>query len=225
MSFFRWDGPVFTFIGRVVDYLILTILCIVCSIPIVTAGAAITAKYYVSMKIVRGEEPEIIRPFFRAFKDNFRQATILWLIQMAVLGILGGDLYLLHNMEHSKFNTIVGAMVLIAFVLAVMTTMAMFPLLARFEFTIRHALFNSVVFVMGHLLKMLYLVALIALSIVAIYHYLNWLPLIWSVMSVIQLSLSSRMYVKEFKKVIDKKVERGEYEDPDKKEDEEKEPL
>ena len=62
------------FIGKVADFILLNLLTLVCSLPIITFGAAYTAKYYVSMKIVRGEEGTLFKAYFKAFKDNFKQA-------------------------------------------------------------------------------------------------------------------------------------------------------
>ena len=58
--------------GKVADMIILNLLTLVLSIPIVTFGAAYTAKYYVSMKIVRGDEGTLFKPYFKAFKENQR---------------------------------------------------------------------------------------------------------------------------------------------------------
>ena len=70
--FFNMDNKFFTFMGRIADLCILNIICLVCCIPIVTAGASITAMYYVTLKMVRNEEAYIVRSFFKSFKDNFK---------------------------------------------------------------------------------------------------------------------------------------------------------
>ena len=44
-SFFSMDSPVMRFLSRVCDLIILNLLAIVCSIPIVTIGAYITAVF------------------------------------------------------------------------------------------------------------------------------------------------------------------------------------
>ncbi|MGN1184899.1 MAG: DUF624 domain-containing protein, partial [Oliverpabstia sp.] len=74
-NLFNPDNKFFTFMGKVADLMILNLLCIVCCLPIVTAGASITALYYVTLKIARNEETYIARGFFHSFKENFKQAT------------------------------------------------------------------------------------------------------------------------------------------------------
>lgn len=86
--FFSMDNKFFTFMNKVADLCILNIICLVCCIPIVTAGASITAMYYVTLKMVRNEEAYIVRSFFKSFKDNFKQATIINLIMIAVGAVL-----------------------------------------------------------------------------------------------------------------------------------------
>ena len=66
--------------GRVADLIILNLIFIVCCIPIVTIGPALTALYYMTLKMARNEETYIIRGFFKSFKENFRQAIVIWLI-------------------------------------------------------------------------------------------------------------------------------------------------
>ena len=96
--FFSMDNKFFTFMNKVADLCILNIICLVCCIPIVTAGASITAMYYVTLKMVRNEEAYIVRSFFKSFKDNFKQATIINLIMIAVGVVLYLDLNVAKNM-------------------------------------------------------------------------------------------------------------------------------
>ena len=84
---FNMDNKFFVFMGRVADLMILNILCIICCIPIITIGASVTAMYYVTLKMARNEESYIVRSFFKSFKENFKQATVIWLVAL-VAGIL-----------------------------------------------------------------------------------------------------------------------------------------
>ena len=91
-NLFNYDNPVWRFIGKFWDVLVVNLLWIICSIPIVTIGASTTAMYYVTLRLVRDEDGYTIRSFFKSFKDNFKQATAIWLIFLAVGLILGFDL-------------------------------------------------------------------------------------------------------------------------------------
>ena len=116
--FFSMDNKFFTFMNKVADLCILNIICLVCCIPIVTAGASITAMYYVTLKMVRNEEAYIVRSFFKSFKDNFKQATIINLIMIAVGAVLYLDLNVAKNMPGSAgqiFHVIFMAFVIISY--------------------------------------------------------------------------------------------------------------
>ena len=96
--FFNMDNKFFVFMGKVADLCMLNLLCIACCIPVVTAGASLTALYYVTLKMVRNEEAYIFRSFFKSFKENFKQATIINVIMLivAVLLYLDTNLSLIH---------------------------------------------------------------------------------------------------------------------------------
>ena len=96
--FFSMDNKFFTFMGKVADLCILNIVCLICCIPIVTAGASITAMFFVTMKMVKNEESYIIKSFFKSFRQNFKQATVINLIMLAVAAILYVDLRIVNQM-------------------------------------------------------------------------------------------------------------------------------
>ena len=59
-NIFNRDNKFFSFMGRVADLMILNLLCIVCCIPVVTAGPAIAAMYYITLKMARNEESYVV---------------------------------------------------------------------------------------------------------------------------------------------------------------------
>ena len=139
---FNLDSPIMRFLSKVCDLMILNVMCIICCLPIVTAGASITALYTVTMKMVRGEESYIFKGFLKAFKENFKQSTIIWLI-MAVLGIFVFIDYqaasLLPENMSNLFRILIGA--LIIFYLMVLSYI--FPYTARFANNIKNIFKNS----------------------------------------------------------------------------------
>ena len=80
MKIFDLDSPLMQFLNKMADLLWLNILTFICCIPIVTIGASLTAMHYMALKMVRNEECYITRGFFKSFKENFRQATLIWLL-------------------------------------------------------------------------------------------------------------------------------------------------
>ena len=82
---FDAESRLVIFMGRVMDLIILSILWLVCSLPIITIGASTSALYYVTLKMVRNEDSKIAKSFFRAFKLNLKQGILL-----ALLFLVGG---------------------------------------------------------------------------------------------------------------------------------------
>ena len=78
-NFFNMDNGLFRALGKLADLMLLNILFLVCSLPIFTIGASFTAMYYVTLKLAENEEGYIARGFLKSFKQNFKQATIIWL--------------------------------------------------------------------------------------------------------------------------------------------------
>ena len=141
---FTTDNMVIRILNRIGDILILHFLWLLCSLPIVTIGASTTALYYTAMKAVKYEDGYVARRFFKSFKENFKQSTIIWLI-MLFAGFLCGW-YLsysieTHNSVLTMFSTILTCVY--AFIL-----IYVFPLQSKFDnkitVTIRNAFLLSV---------------------------------------------------------------------------------
>ena len=149
MKFFSYESKFSQLLLKLCYACYLNLLWMLCSIPIVTIGASTTALYYASLKIVRGEESYAGRMFFRSFKENFRQATQLWLILLGVGLFLGADGYILYHLRQSSTGTlaviwtVILAVVLAAAVLYVIVLEYVFPLLASVSNTNRAMLKNA----------------------------------------------------------------------------------
>ena len=141
---FDMDNKFFRFMSKVADLCILNIICVVCCIPVITAGASITAMYYVTLKMVRNEESYIVRSFFKSFKQNFKQATIINLIMLLIGVVLYVDLNVSKAMQGGAgqiFQIIFMAFVLIYFILF----LYVYPVLARFYNTIKNTIKNALI--------------------------------------------------------------------------------
>ena len=155
------DNPVMQFITKIVYSVYLYILWIMCCIPVVTAGAATTALYYVTLKMAKNEEGGITKSFFKAFKENFKQSTIVWLILLALGIVLGIDGYVLWHMRfENAFWTVITAIFLVAAAAYLIVVMYIFPLMARFDNTI-FAMFKNSLFIGMRFLLCTALVAVI----------------------------------------------------------------
>lgn len=125
------DGPLMSWLSRMCDLLWLNILAMVCCIPIFTAGASITALYYMTMKMVKNEEGYITKGFFKSFKENFKQSTIIWAVMLGIMLLVWCDyrIFTYSNVEFPKALMIAFGVLIL---LCIITALYIFPLQARF---------------------------------------------------------------------------------------------
>lgn len=152
-GFFNYDNPVWRFIGKFGDLILLNILWIVCSLPIFTIGASTTAVYYVTLKLARDDDGYTIRSFFKSFKENFKQSTIIWLILLVVGVILGVDLYFFTRLftGGGTIKTVMLTVFLAMIIVYVAVFTYIFPLQARFINTVKRTFFNAFFMSLRHL--------------------------------------------------------------------------
>lgn len=147
------EGKLMLFITKITYSVYLNILWFLCCLPIVTAGASTTALFYVTLKVAKDEEGNITKAFFRAFKQNFKKATVIWLILLAVGAVLALDGYIFYHMRFENVFWAVGtAVYLVALAAYAIILMYIFPLLARFENTVKAMFLNSIMLGMRFLL-------------------------------------------------------------------------
>lgn len=106
MKFFSYDSPFGQLFIKIAHACCLNVLWFICCIPIFTIGASTTALYYTSFKIAKDEGSFITTMFFRSFKQNFKQATIIWLIMLVTGLMIGVDFYLLSRLRATATGSI-----------------------------------------------------------------------------------------------------------------------
>lgn len=82
------ESKIYSLLNKLALILELNLWVVLCCLPVITAGAAISSMHGVLLKIYREEEKRIREDFFHAMKGNLRNGTILWLLFLAFLGAL-----------------------------------------------------------------------------------------------------------------------------------------
>ncbi len=147
---FRTDG----WFSRIADFLVgcieVSLLWILCSIPVVTIGASTTALYDTVHRNVRDGKGYAAKTFFGSFCANFKQATIIWLLQLALLLLSAADLFICRSALIEKGIVgvfFVGALVLFLFTAVWMIVSCCYQ--ARFEQTVKATMKNCAVICIG----------------------------------------------------------------------------
>ena len=149
MSIFAPDGKLARCLNCIGNLMILNILTLICCIPLVTAGAAMTALYTMTMRMARNEEGSIVREYFQAFRDNFKQATIIWLIFGSLMVFLAFDIYILRSIT-GTFGLVYRILLFVILLGFGMECIHIFAVLARFENTTKNTAKNALLFCVSH---------------------------------------------------------------------------
>lgn len=206
MSFISHDSPVMTFIGKVTYFFIVYVLWAFCCIPIVTIGAATTAKYTVSMSIVKGTEGNIIKAYFKAFKSNFKQSTIIWIIDLVVLAFCVFDWQYIIRLGYSNVPLFFRIGTIVLTLIGLVFYVNVFGFVARYDVSTFDAIKNGLIFSVLHPIRPILLIAFLLGSIFASLWYTRWFILIFLFGTLTAFYLITVFFVKEFAK-LEKQVQ------------------
>ena len=200
MQFLQPDSKFSQFIYSVLDYVKLGLVFLIFSIPGFTAGAAAAAVMTVGMRIERKEAPVIFRPFWQAFKENFRQGTGLTLILMAAFGCIAADWYLLGQMESSGLIRLIYAVLFLLALFAGGLALWAFPTLARFELSNRQIIHNAMIHLLAGFPQTLLALGVIIGGFILASVYPQVLPIVTFFFPAFVVWYMSRICVKRFRK-------------------------
>lgn len=176
-KFFSDSNPVIRGLTKLADLMWLNALFIITSLPVFTIGAAAAALYYESMWVVQGEESYITRDFFKAFKNNFKQATAVWMVSAFLLTLFGYTFYVLGKSDLSYAHITMGIlgipMILISFML-----LYVFPIMSKFENTLMNTVINALLISLAQFPKTILMLAFSAVPILLVLSSWNWFPLL-----------------------------------------------
>ena len=188
-----YDGKFINFLNKATDTLIATLLCLVCSIPIITIGASTTAYYSVMLKLVKDEESYIT--------ENFKIATIVWLILGVIGAVLLTSIYIVLNTK-----TIGGVfqyalpLYVIIFLFYYMVLSAAFAYIAQFYDGVRRVLKLSWQFVVKYIWSFLIMTVVdIVMWVIVIKGFTVFIVFLPEISGFVHAYLLNRMFTKEIK--------------------------
>ena len=142
MHFFDLDSPLMSGLNKLADLVILNLITLLGCVPVITAGASLTGMHYVLLKMVRNEEGYVIRDWFKSFKQNLRQATLIWILFLAAGTMAALDIWILY--ENGGAIPLFMKVFLILVILIVYAAYVwVFPILARYDNTVVRTVSNA----------------------------------------------------------------------------------
>ena len=163
-GFFHPDGAFARYGAKLWDMMWLNVLTVICSLPVFTAGTAMTAMHYVLLKIFRDEEGAITATFFKAFRENFRQSAVISML-FAVAAYL---LVLSTGIAHALAMGWIRYLLIAALALVVCAWNWSFVFQSRYRNTIRGTIRYSVLVLAAHPVRSVMMAALFVLPIAAV---------------------------------------------------------
>lgn len=166
-NLFNLESPLMQMLTRIGDMILLNVLFLLCSIPVITLGASLAAMHKMLQEIVYETDSSTVKGFFRAFRNNFKQATVVWLFVLLVIAGLFCD-YLLIITFFSGSEAVKWMLILLAVLAVIVSCIAAYliPMLVRYDNKLRNHVNNAVILAVIKLPRTLGLLAL------------NFLPLI-----------------------------------------------
>ncbi len=154
---FSLDSKFMQTLNRLSDLMILNFLHLLTCLPVITIGAANTALNAVCIRMDTEREGGLFRTYFRAFRDSFRQSTLLWLLlALCIAGCCANILLFSAQSGPMRYAYIFFTALL---VMAVMTSGYVFPLLSQFQNSVLGTLHNAILLSIAYLPRSLLITA------------------------------------------------------------------
>lgn len=131
----------------ITNLILLNFLWILGSLPIITAGASTVAMHTVLLNCISGKDDSVLKPFFRAFKENFSTVTPVWLLNLLIGAVMVAEIFYLHTGAPLWLKILFGVLLFIYGA----ATSYLYPILARYQTTGKAAVFNSFALSVRHL--------------------------------------------------------------------------
>ncbi len=160
-NIFRWDSPLVKFMTLITNLICLNVLWLLCCLPVITAGAATTAMYYVVFQYITKKDDAVLKPFFRAFRENFRTVTPIWILNLLIGAALCAEIFYLSR----------GAQLWLIVIFAVLlfiyggASLYLYPLLARYDAPVRTSILNSFTLAIRHFVSTAFVIGLHAVPV------------------------------------------------------------
>ncbi len=170
MGIFNLDGGMMKGLGKVTDIVCLSLMFIICSIPVFTMGTAATALYYTVNKVIKYDRGYIFKEYVAAFKNNFKQTTPVWLLVLLLFSLLGIDIYIIQAWAENGSK--LGILLVVFLIMGALFTgwiLYLFAYMARFENTRKQSMKNAFIMMLVHLPWTVVLVVMIFAMALLVY--------------------------------------------------------
>ena len=139
------QNPIMIFMEKVFNMMLANVLFLLCSIPVITMGAALTGMIQVIQDQIYNEDQPVLRRFFGAFRENFRQATIAFLFSVVFFFGMACNALMVMTYLRGWMAQILYIVLGVLSVLVFSILSYLFPLMVRYHNTLRDHFNNSLI--------------------------------------------------------------------------------
>lgn len=164
LQFFSPNSPFGRWMSFFLDALLISVAWAVCSLPIVTIGASTAALHCVAQNWMRDRSDCDLKTYFRAFKENFKGGTAVWLILLVPLALILFNAYIVW-FSVAEVPTAANWAVIITAVVWMAAAVYAFALQATFENTPMRTVTNALRIAASHFTTTLILILLFGFAI------------------------------------------------------------
>ena len=150
-NLFNLDNPFMQALARIGDLMVLSVITLVLCLPVVTFGPAVTALFKTVYSLTLDTCGGVAATYFRAFRDNFKQAAIAGLFMLLALAAFVCDFILVRLFFTDTAYTVLLCLVVILLLLVLGVTAYLFPLIARYSNTLMEHLRNAAILMVMYL--------------------------------------------------------------------------
>lgn len=204
-NLFNINGPFYRIMSKVADAMILTILWLVSSVPLITLGASCSALYFSVFKVIREDADTPWRCYWRAFRSNFKQGTIIGIPVMLACGFWAYFLFQRYLVK--DFLSLAPLLALIALCYCIMWLHYILTYIARFSDSFKGVLLKSLILCISEMPRSLLVLLCFVLSIALLVVCILVAPLLAFFMPVLYALLLSLILEKVYGKYIKKAEE------------------
>lgn len=174
------DNLFFRTISKMVDLVWLNLLTLICALPVITAGASLTAMYSVLLRMAENEEGKITSRFFASYKENFVNATKVWICVLAIGAVCLANLTLIKKGVMGGMPGIARACticIVIIILILVAFLLYFLPLLGRYDQTLPVTCKNAFLLASAYLPRTLcmMIISLFPVALMLLSNYFLWL--------------------------------------------------
>ena len=197
---FSYDGKLYQTLNKLTDAILLSILWIIFSVPLITIGASTTALYHTVDKVLGKEEGHLWQEFWKTFKCDFKQSTLMWSVLIVLYMVVGWGCVAAYKflLAENEVNIVIGIFAVYTLVITIWSQY-WFPYLATFVDSTGTILKNTISMALADLKWSIVLFAIFAVTVIVVYI----LPLLLLIMPVVYMWNVRRIIKKIFSKYTD----------------------